>query len=396
VVKRSGRIWWLVHQWTGLKLTLLMSFVLLTGTLAVFSNEIDWMLRPALRVDSATVTTSVNWAAIASNIAKVEPNARVQSLNAPVDKWFAASATVSRINEAGEHELGFIYAHPTTGEIQGAGHWVGAQRILRNLHRHLNLPLSVGVPIVSSLALLLLVTFVTSFVVYKKWWRGFFRPIRVGRARMTWGDVHRLAGVWTLWFVLLMALTGLWYLVESTFGRSPPLPEVRIAPTEMDNADVARALAVSLAAAQRAFPELRIERIVFPTESSGAFRFEGQHRAVLVRERANAVWTDATHGDVKLVSDGRDLNVHQRISEMADPLHFGYFGGLFTKSIWFLFGALLTSLSISGAAIYTLRLASKTVQSSAIATVWQGMGRLRWVAAALVMVGLALVPTLWS
>jgi uncharacterized iron-regulated membrane protein len=373
-----------------------MSFVLLTGTLAVFSNEIDWMLRPALRVDSATVTNTVNWAAFARNIAKAEPNARVQSLNAPVDEWFAASATVSRVNEAGERELGFIYAHPVTGEIQGVGHWVGAQRILRNLHRHLNMPISVGVPIVSSLSLLLLVTFVTSFIVYKKWWRGFFRPIRVGRPRMIWGDVHRLAGVWTRWFVLLMALTGIWYLVESTFGRSPPLPEARIAPAEMDNSQLARALARSLTATQRAFPELRIERIVFPTEVSGAFRFEGQHRAVLVRERANAVWTDASSGEVKLISDGRELNVHQRISEMADPLHFGYFGGIFTKTIWFVFGASLTSLSLSGAAIYTLRVASKKVPASPLATVWRGMGALRWLAVALVVAGLVLMPTLWT
>ena len=38
---KAARIWWVVHQWTGLKLSLFMTFILFTGTLAVLSAEID-------------------------------------------------------------------------------------------------------------------------------------------------------------------------------------------------------------------------------------------------------------------------------------------------------------------------------------------------------------------
>ena len=53
---KPARLWWLVHQWAGLKLAILLTFVFATGTLAVLSHEIDWLLQPGLRVSPATVS----------------------------------------------------------------------------------------------------------------------------------------------------------------------------------------------------------------------------------------------------------------------------------------------------------------------------------------------------
>lgn len=401
----ATRLWWQVHQWAGLKLTLLLSFVLLTGTLAVFAHEIDWLLRPAMRVDPATATQrDVDWAAVARSVAQREPQSRIITLSAPIDPWFAAVAVVDRPVAVDETRTRFVYLHPATGAYLGDGHWVSVQRVLRNLHRHLMLPTKYGVPLVSSLAIVMLATFVTSFMIYKRWWQGFFKPMRFERPRRAWGDAHRLAGVWSLPFLLLMILTGLWYLVESLGGSAP-----RIGPPLQRGAAVSTVEAVallprSLAAAREAFPGLSIERIVFPTAASAEFRIEGQYRAVLVRERANAVSTDPVSATVRSVIDGRDLSIHQRISEMADPLHFGNFGGLWTKAIWFLFGLLLTALSISGAVIYALRIAAArgpaanrvATPPSSLSRIWLGMGVLRWPCAALVILGLALLPALWQ
>ncbi len=401
----ATRLLWQVHQWAGLKLTLLLSFVLLTGTLAVLAHEIDWLLRPAMRVDPATVTSrEINWPAIARTVAQHEPQARILTLSAPRDPWFAAVAVVSRTIAPGEERTRFVYLHPSTGALLGTGHWVSVQRVLRNLHRHLMLPTRYGVPLVSSLALVLLATFVSSFVIYKRWWQGFFKPLRLGRPRRAWGDAHRLGGVWSLPFLLLIILTGLWYLVESLGGAAP-----RIGPPPGGGSDLSTAQAVdllprNLATARAAFPGLRIERIVFPSTGMAEFRFEGQYRAVLVRARANLVTTDAVSGAVRSIVDGRELSVHQRISEMADPLHFGYFGGLWTKVLWFVLGLLLTGLAISGAVIYALRIASARTsrstisgsQASPLGRIWHGMGPFRWPCAALIGVGIALLPALWQ
>jgi uncharacterized iron-regulated membrane protein len=392
--RKASRVWWAVHQWVGLKLSLFLTFVLLTGTLAVVSHEIDWLLQPSLRVAPSSVEGPVAWAKIAENAAHHPSVAKVNAISAPVASAFAAQVTI----EHSDGTLGFLHAHPTTGEIQGEGPWVGAARILRNMHRHLNLPVKYGVPIVCTLAFLLLVTFATSFVVYKKWWRGFLRSPRKRDARTWWGDFHRLAGVWSLWFVLLIALTGVWYFVEELGLEAPRHPQAEAAPgTPVVPPD---RLAAAIAAAQAANPELDIQSVGLPSEDDPLLTLAGDYKAVLVRERSNAVFVDPNTNEVLLTTDGRDLSVHQRISEMADPLHFGYFGGYWTKVPWFLFGLLMTGLSVSGAAIYSLRIvhghekALRMAQSAA--GMWRGMGRWRWLSVLLIATGFALLPELFA
>ena len=395
----SSRRWWLVHQWVGLKLAVLSSFVLITGTLAVFGHELDWLLQPALRVAPSTVQGEPAWPALARELARRHPEARIQNLAAPEDRWFAATAVLVFEQPGGGERRRVAYLHPTTAEYRGDGHWVGAQRVLRQLHRHLMLPTDVGVPIVSSLAVLMAISLATSFVVYRKWWRGFLQPVRRTHPRTTWGDLHRLSGVWTLWFLLLMIVTSLWYLVESLGGQAPPLPSAKAPPAALTSAELAARLDANLAAARAAFPELRIRNVRFPTEDHGTFVFEGQHAAWLVRPRANAVVTEAATARVLRVADARELGVHQRISEMADPLHFGTFGGLATKAIWFVFGVGLSALAVSGVMIYGHRLLRRERRAPATAPAlqhgWRGMGPWRWPATALVVASFVLLA-LWA
>jgi uncharacterized iron-regulated membrane protein len=371
-----------------------MTFIMFTGTMAVMSTEIDWLLQPDLRVAPSSVEGPVAWAAMVENAGNYPGVAKVTAIAAPTASAFAAIVAIERTNGG----PGFLYAHPSTGEIQGVGPWVGAQRVLRNMHRHLNLPVKYGVPIVSSLAFLLLVTLVTSFVVYKKWWRGFAKPIRSNNARTWWGDFHRLAGVWSLWFIALIALTSLWYFVESLGGGAPSQPRVEMEAFADHEALAPGDLAAAFDAAIAAHPDLRIRRVLLPSEGDPMLQVQGDYEAMLVRERSNTVWVDTRNGEVQLITDGRDLNLHQRIGEMADPLHFGYFGGYWTKVPWFLFGLLLTGLSLSGAAIYSLRIAGERGKEvrlgRAFSGIWRGMGRWRWVSAILTAIAFILLPEL--
>lgn len=389
--RKASRLWWNVHQWVGLKLSLFMAFIMLTGTLAVVSNEIDWVLQPSLRVMPSSAQGPVDWAGIAENSARHPGVAKVWSMEAPVASAFAVKVTV----EDGAGDLFYLHAHPATAVIQGEGPWAGAQRVLRNMHRHLNLPTKIGVPIVAFLGFLLLISLVTSLVVYKKWWRGFTKPLRNRDARTWWGDFHRLAGVWSLWFVALMSLTGIWYFAESLGLDAPPPPRIAMdKPAE----PVAEGLEPAFAAALAAYPGLAVRRVLLPGEESPVLQLHGDYKAVLVRARANAVWVDPASAEVLLTTDGRDLNLHQRISEMADPLHFGDFGGYWTKLPWFAFGLLLTGLSLSGAAIYSLRIARERGDAPRLAQsfagMWQDLPRWRWVSAALIATGLVLLPAL--
>lgn len=390
---RTSRTWWHVHQWAGLKLSLFLSFIFLTGTLATLSPEIDWLLHPTLRVAPASVKGPVAWDRIAREADRHPGVRQILSIDEPTARAFAAKVMIVR----DDGRYAWLHAHPSSGAIQGEGHWVNAARILRNMHRHLNLPTKIGVPIVSALAFLMLVSLATSLVVYKKWWRGFFKPVRWRDARTAWGDFHRFAGLWSLWFAALIALTSVWYFLESVGLDAPSPPQARVQATGVPPAEPGQAVASGLAAVRAADPELDIETVVFPDEDAGAFVFQGQRDAILVRPRANAVWTDAAGGAVLLVADARRMSLHQRIAEAADPLHFGTFGGYWTRIAWFVFGVLLTAMSVSGVMIFAHRIARERGPSfrSYWRGSWAGMARWRWLSVVLIATGFALLPCLF-
>lgn len=381
--KKGRSLWWVVHSWIGLKLSIFLTFILATGTFAVFAHEIDWLVTPAMRV-SPRPEPVASWGAWAQAAAQAAPGARLQTLYAPIDPWFTVEAWVSRGKGAPER----IYVDPWTAKVTGRHGWANVHRFLRQVHRHLMLPTKIGIPIVCSLALLLAISLISGVVTYKKWWRGFLRRPRGGDGRRLAGDLHRLMGLWSLWFVALIALTGIWYLVETLGGqaRVPALPEVAAAPLP-----TGERLDRLVAIAQQADPALDIREIRFTTDSGIVLL--GQSSAWLVRDRANAVAINPITDKVVARLDGRDLDAHQRISEMADPLHFGTFGGIWTKFIWFVFGAVLTAIAVTGTMIYALRLAKASrSDEGALRLAWQGMGVWAYIGVALVLLALALTP----
>lgn len=377
-------LWWRVHSWAGLKLSILLTFILATGTLAVFAHELDWLITPAMRVKPQD-HPQASWGAIAEAAQQAVPQGRLQALYAPIDPWFAVEGWV----DMGKGAPRRVYIDPWSARVTGTQGWANVHRFLRQVHRHLMLPTRLGIPLVSSLALLLLASLVTGIVTYKKWWRGFFRLPRRGDSRRFHGDLHRLAGLWSLWFVALIAATGIWYLIETLGGQAPvpKVPAIAVASPSPTGPALDRLIAI----ARSAKPTLDLREIRF-TEDNGVILL-GQDQAWLVRDRANGVAIDPVRRAVTATLDGRDLSVHQRISEMADPLHFGTLGGLATKLIWFVFGLLLTGLSVTGTIICARRL-QKADQSGqgALRSAWAQMGPWAYIATALVVLSLLLAP----
>ncbi len=392
-MKGRRSLWWTVHHWLGLKLSLFMSFVLLTGTFATLAYEIDWLIFPPMRV-VVQDRPYASWGAWAAGAETAEPGADIITLSAPVDPWFAASALM--IRPSGESV--YVQVDPWTGRATGVVPWGNAHRFLRNIHRHLMMPVEIGVPIVTSMGFVLLGSLVTGLVAYKKFWRGWlkwprWRRGRPGEARHWTGRLHRWLGLWSLWFVALMAVTSVWYLVEQLGAAAPPLPtpEVGTRGADPQGPELDQVVAVARAAQ----PDLRIRAISFPYDGDPGIIVEGQARAILVRDRTNAVFVEPDELRALLSTRGERLGVHQRISEMADPLHFGTWGGLATKLIWFVFGLALTALSVSGVAIYSLRLKRAETQAErrgALRRAWDGLGPFAYPAAALILIAAWLTP----
>lgn len=384
----ARRIWWRLHQWAGLQLSLLLAFVCLTGTIATLGHEIDWLITPSLRVAPAEAQSSPQWAALASRAAAHRPDARIVEISAPEATAFAARVVIEQPNG----KRSYLNSHPVTGAVQGESRWYGAQRLLGKLHERMSIEGDVLEIVISGLSIVLLVSTISAMVVYRKWWRGFFRPVRMRDARVGWGDFHRLAGVWSLAFALVIGVSGLLFFLGNVgLGATRPAP-VQTPSSSVNAGTLSAQLPQALASAQLAYPELRIGKIRFPDSKSGAFVFEGKSDAILVRDRANSIWVDPQTARILRRDTAATLGVWARLHEAAQPLHFGTFGGYWMRYVWFVFGALLTALPISGAAIYGLRLSRassiQTDSSSLVRAVWLGMGHLRWPVAGLVLAGL--------
>ncbi len=360
------------HSWLGLKLSIYMAFVLITGTFAVLSPEIDWLLNDEMRA-SPSAAGEVLSLGYQFDVAQAHARGgRIESIGRRGDAWFATEFIVLTPWQ----ERMRLWVDPYSGEFLGYTGWFNVQRFFRQTHRHLMLPVKIGVPLVSVLGIVLLVSLVSGLVVYRGFWRGFFKWPRWSRRPRVWlGDLHRLVSVWSLWFVALIALTSVWYLVESLGARAPPIPRPAAnagVETEGAEIEVLRGAGIDAAidTAIAAMPDLRVRAVRLPSDPAEPLTVQGQASAVLVRPRANSVWTDASgkvHGSIR----GEALNLHQRIAEAADPLHFGTWGGgglpgLGVRVLWFLFGALMSFLSLGGILIYGTRIATRFARNEAV------------------------------
>ena len=391
--------WYRWHSWVGLKLSILMSFILVTGTLAVFSHEIDWLTNSAKRVDSSTVD-GVNWSAIYQTAQQRYGDRVYQNISAPRDPWFSAELVYAI--ESDERKRAFF--HPTTGEFLGEGRWFNWQRFFRMSHRHLMMPTIIGVSIVGMLAVMLFISFISSFYIYPKWWKGFWRKPRTHHRKVFWGDMHKLMGVWSQWFILVISVTGIWYLVER-WGGAASYPSKGKAKSELaleqpTNPDIEQ-FNNMLLQVETLYPELTIELIRFPFRAGQGVAFTGSAEAALVRPRANLISFDPISGELLALNKGTELSIHARISEAADPLHFGYFAGMPTKVLYFLFGIILSALAISGVYIFAMRVMPKPKEQNAKPSYfWQGalarMKKGKWLSYVLILICLVLTFVLFT
>lgn len=383
-----------IHSFVGLYVSAMLLFLFSTGTLAVFSTELDWLTKPAMRVAPAGEMQS--FGSIYDAVVAAHPDASVVHIERPLGRThFADRATIV----TPERKEYYVYVDPYDGDIQGVGTVHTIQNVVRSVHRRLYLPTKYGVPVVTAFVLPLTVSVVAGLFLYRRFWTGFFRWPRFGARRRAWlSESHRLMGVWALVFCVPLLLTSYWYMAESLgFDAPPPRePGVEVArdtllPLDFDGAVLDRFVAQT----QVIYPGLVVTDAELPRWRSQPVRISGPLEAVLVRPRANKVFFDPVTGNAIGQHRGEDFSAMQRVSEAADPIHFGTFGGWVTQAIWLTFGVIMTGLSGFGLWIYAERMRMRAERDAALAgksgaaLLWSGMGLGKWMCFGLLAIGFA-------
>ncbi len=337
-----------MHSWIGIKLSLLFFIVCFSGTLATVSHEMDWLFNPAMRSVPQEELASRNL--IARNVQQSFPDAEMVYWET-VEPYLC---NIIHVKKA-EHRF-YVFANPYTGAVQGSAH-LTFQRFFRDLHYFLFIPFQVGHFTVLLFAFLLLISLVTALLFYKKWYRKLF-DLKTGRGAVVFfRSLHRLVGVWSVPFTLLFSVTGIWYFTERTnLGRvsdvaNPNAPGLPV--PAIDSADfpaLVRALDYDRAVrvAQAEISGLEVKDILLPASPDNALYLTGVSEEPLVRNRANRVYVHPVTYEVLQVQRASELPMVTWLNDIADPLHFGYWGGLATKLIWFVLGLGISSLVLTG------------------------------------------------
>ncbi|CAI2718816.1 PepSY-associated TM helix domain-containing protein [Nitrospina watsonii] len=354
----------LLHSLLGLNLSFLVLFVVFTGTVATVSHEIDWLIDSRIR--ATPFHGPLPWERMAESVQSRFPNSRLSGAEAGPDElipWmslpFAARFHIAHPD--GTEQTVFI--DPASLQITGVRSGIDFPYFMRQLHYCMFL-YPQAFFLVSIVSFLLIGSLITGLAIHKKFWSGFFQwPRRKKGIRIFLGDLHRLVAVWSTWFILVMALTGVWYFAEELLWRagvplydddSPQLSENDLR-NRGPEAEVAMSLETLLDHARKAMPGLQVRSVFWGSPPLGAVHVSGQTGAWWTRDRASQVSLNPYTGAVLRVRRAENLNAFWRFSHMADPIHFGSLGGLPTKLIWFVCGLGLCTLAITGVLVFTKR-----------------------------------------
>lgn len=365
----KSRLWFLVHSWLALPIWFFVLIVCFTGTLAVVSQELVWLANPDVRASKPDGQAErLSYQQIVDALHKAEPQMVVRTLSQPDGSHFALNASVTFPDGTAPT----LYVNPFTGAIQGKVPDFNFEAFTRALHGWWLVPFSNGYSwgwyLVSLLGLPMLASLVTGLVVYKKFWRGFFKfPRRQHGSRIFWGDLHRLAGLWSIWFIAVISITGTWFLIQAiladnhvTLSSEPVVPVIarEQVPAGVDGGPAPRIdLDQAALIATTAIPGLDISFISLPGTAYSHVRMGGRGWYPLMFQTAEVnPYTRVVDSQFLLA----DRSALEFVTESMRPLHTGDFGGLAIKLVWAFFGLVLTLMVLSGLLIWSKRTAQAT------------------------------------
>jgi uncharacterized iron-regulated membrane protein len=339
-----------IHRWTGLLAGIPMVVILISGTVAVFKDEIDELLNPSLLV----VKPVQSRVSIDEALGGVLPAQSVLLPDKPHRPYL-----VYRRSPDGKNEQ--VAIDPYRGVILGArpanGH---VADFIRQLHVRFYFFGATGRIVVGVFGLMLAVSGITGLILYPRFLRGGQRwyGIRWSRGPQ-WvnSDIHKLAGIITLAVNLLWAITGTVLGLENLTVYYPaarkylhPQPSV-----DASTGPLSISLETAISASSRAIEGFAPRSLIFPTAAGKPLIIYGNTAGNWTARSSSWVALDPSTGRVLQTHDERHAHLVTQIYNLHDPLHFGYFGGTATRWLWLVLGVIVCVLPISGYAIWWLK-----------------------------------------
>lgn len=362
-----------LHLWMGIGAGLILFVVCLTGTIYTFRTEIEEWLEPEkyfVAVPEGEQTMQAE--DLISQVETTLDVGKVGSITIPADP---ERAYVFNIKKEGERRGSNYYVNPYSGEITGDGQSVasGFFSTVFRLHRWLLLDTEVGRPIVGWATVIFAFLVLTGLVIWfpqrlKSWkqglkikWNGNWKRIN--------HDLHNALGFYSSFFLLIMALTGLfwsfdWYRdglyavlgVENNRGPREKQEGTENAP-KPEGATMT--LAELLAIADDELNYTGNYRISLPNEQQTAIAISKNKTGFFAPAAGDQLSLDPYTGAVTSKEIFSEKPFNQRVARSIKALHIGNVYGTFSKIIYFISCLIATSLPVTGTIIWINKLKKK-------------------------------------
>jgi uncharacterized iron-regulated membrane protein len=356
----AHRVAYLIHSFVGLKLSLIFSIVLITGTIAVFAEEIDWLLYSEMRV--SLEEEKLNEGEVFDRVKAAFPESGFSGIVTAYDrKYTAASARMV----LADGTMKKVWVNPYSGVITGITEYITVGGFFSKLHRDLFLS-GIGRALVNAFGVICLIGLISGVISYRRFWREFFTmPRWSAKSRVLLGDLHKFLGVWSLWFILIIGVSGSWWFYQNPlveYDVVPQfLPDTVIVPalTNDDLASLGLTTPLSLSSAaivdavKLKYPNFDVNFLSPPQHNGMAYTVFGYNQDILTSKYSSRVFVNPFTAEIlgeRLASDKPVIN---RIDLAMRPLHYGTWGNdgildFFVKLVWCIFGISTCVLSISG------------------------------------------------
>jgi uncharacterized iron-regulated membrane protein len=344
------------HSWLGLATGVFVLVIACSGSLAVFSDEIEWLVNPASRGDPAQGVRPLNDVAAAIRARYPERRFAIHRQIGP--RW----AHIAYVYDGRVQR--FLLVDPATAAIRAdhamTGYTFNTGYFLRQLHVRLLMGFW-GRVFVGVFGVTLVLSVLSSLWIYREWWQS-LRRLRRGHGRRIFHmDLHKTVGLWAVGFNLLFGVTGAVLGLENLYFRyKPPAPRApaTFASAPALNAPITPDAAVARVTARD--PSFRPTSVEVPLD--GPIVVRGDHPSVFIATGASEYAVHRRTGMVHAVIDARRAPRREFLYNLLDPLHFGYFGerlglipGYLVELVWAVVGLVPGLLAITGGVMWLER-----------------------------------------
>jgi len=358
-------LWLQIHLYLALIFGLFFALMGLTGSLSVYYDEIDAFLNPQLVIEPPQ-GQALPLDKIFAQVRKAHPNRHgawtlemPRTENSVITAWF----------DNPKESYGKLYAplmvsiNPYTGHVIDSRFWGRTfSTWLLDLHTHLQLESSGG-KLVAVLAVLLSISVASGLFL---WWPGLSKLPSAFKIRHKNGlmrllmDIHRLLGLVSAGFLLMLAFTGfhlaypdLLETLTASEGMGHGDTGPTVSSTALPNNDPIN-IAEAILIARGLFPSSEVRRISTPQGELGTYRINlRQKREPNQRHPFTTVWVDRWSGQILAVNNPALFSAGQTFTTWQWPLHTGE--AFDSRLTWFFIGLTPLALWLSGVSFWLYR-----------------------------------------